>query len=312
MNCQNCHQDIEAGAAFCGNCGQPIQLAAASTKTVAEIAQILRNQSDIEHAHHGRLAIAGHGKLMASMPSYAFTKPSQHIGETKALLSLLFGVIAIVAALFIPLVGLGLGGTGIIMGTISHSSHWRKLSTIGLVISILAVLFSIGAWVYNIKHNPKISHEAVSNSAAVHSANVSTPCYSAGFVDKFNVKNNSGSCDAIAFNGPTMDESTDAYKVYANQAQIMNAKEFMNIAKQALEKDVKDSLPGFTISNQKVTQFAGSPAYYVKAVNKAQGVTVIEEAVFHEVSSGQNIFVLVHAANGSPDMNTLESQWQWK
>jgi uncharacterized membrane protein len=312
MNCPNCHQDIETGAAFCGNCGHPIQLAAASTKTVSEIAQILRNQSDIEHPH-GRLALAGHAKLLTGMPSYAFTKPNQHIGETKALLSLLFGIIAIVAALFMPVMGLGLAGAGIIMGTLSHSGRMRKLSTIGMIISALAILFSLGAWAYNIKNDPKVDHKAVSNSTSVLKSSVSTPCYTAGFTSKLSVKNNAGSCDIIAFNGPTLDQSTDAYKVYANQAEITNAKEFIIVAKAALEKDVKDSLPGFTINSQKITQFAGSPAYYISAHNKDQGVTVVEEAVLHEVTGGQNVFVIVHAVNGvNPDLSLLESQWQWK
>ncbi len=313
MNCPNCHEVTEAGAAFCGNCGQPLELAAASTKTVSEIAKILHNQAEIKNTHHGRLMTAGAGGMTSSLPSYAFTKPNQHFGEANALMSLLFGVAGVIGAVFMPVVGLSIAAAGIVLGTLSRHSTKRKLSTMGLIASSIAVLFSLGTWAYNIKNDPKLSHKAVSSSATVSKSTVSTPCYSVGFVDKLNVKNNSNSCDVIAFNGPSLDESTNAYKIYANQAQIVNAKEFINVAKQALEKDVKDSLPNFTIASEKVTMFAGSPAYAVYTINKTQGVTVVEQAVLHAAGNGQNIFVLVHATNDSnSDMSTLEAQWQWK
>src|ERR1039458_5527907 len=31
MNCQNCHEIVEPGAAFCGNCGYPVQTPAAAS-----------------------------------------------------------------------------------------------------------------------------------------------------------------------------------------------------------------------------------------------------------------------------------------
>ncbi|MEK7599687.1 MAG: zinc-ribbon domain-containing protein [Patescibacteria group bacterium] len=314
MNCPSCHQDVETGAAFCGNCGAPLQIAA-SNKTVSEIAHILHNQAEIKNAPHGPWVAAGAGGLATRLPSYAFTKPSQHVGETRALLSLLMGTIGIIAAIFMPLIGLCLSITGIIMGTMSRSSAKRGLSTVGIIVSSLAILFSIGAWIYNYNHAAATQddHQAVRNSSANFTADVSTPCYSTGFADKLNVKNNSGSCDMIAFNGSTMDDSTNAYKIYANKSQIVNDREFVGIAKQALEKDVKANLPGFSIVSQKATQFAGSPAYAVTAYNKDQGVSVIEEAVFHQVKNGESIFVIVHAINGSdPNLNELEGQWQWK
>jgi len=116
-----------------------------------------------------------------------------------------------------------------------------------------------------------------------------------------------------AFNGTTVNSSTDAYKIYANTSQTTNAGNFTNLAKAGLEKDIKDNLPGFTLDTEQATQFAGSPAYMVFASDKAQGVAVVEAAVLHQVAVGDNVFILVHAINGSSvDLNTLEAQWQWK
>ena len=286
MDCPNCHQPVETGAAFCGNCDQPVS---APSQTVAGV------------------------------PSYALATPRQHAGETKALLALLFGLAGIVGAIFMALIGLVLGITGLVMGTMSRSSTKRGLSTAGLVMSSLAILSGLAAWTYATKHDAKLNQTAQSTSPhnltapAVSAASLSTPCYSTGFTDKLNVSNAAKSCDMSAFNGPTLENSTNAYKVYADTSQTANARNFTSIVKPALEKDVHDSLPGFRIDSEQVAQFAGSPAYVVNTSNASQHVAVTEAAVLHQVGTGDNIFILVHAASGSTtDLSTLEAQWQWK
>lgn len=287
MNCPNCHQPVETDAAFCGNCDYP--LTAAVTQPAAAI------------------------------PGYALATPRQHTGETKALLALLFGLAGIVGALFIAAIGLVLGVAGIIMGTMSRSGTKRRLSTAGLVTSSLAIMAGLAVWTYAIKHDAKLNQSAKPASShnltapSVSASSLSTPCYSAGFVDKLNVSNAANSCDMSAFNGPTLENSTNAYKVYADTSQTANAQNFTSIVKPALEKDVKTNLPGFNIDSEQVGQFAGSPAYIVKASNASQHVAVTEAAVLHQVDAGDNIFILVHAFNGSTaDLSTLEAQWQWK
>jgi hypothetical protein len=295
MNCQNCKEVIEPGAAFCGNCGQPFQPAAVPFTPVQAVA------------------------LAAGVPSYALATPSQHTGENKALLALLFGIAGIVGGLFMALIGLALGISGIVMGTLSRSSTKRGLSTAGLAMSSLAIVASLGVWTYAIKHDPasqkgtsKTTAHSI-NAPAVSASSLSTPCYSTGFVDKLNVSNASGSCDMNAFNGTTLDNSTNAYKVYADQSPIANAKNFTSLVKPALEKDVKNNLPGFAVDSEQVAEFAGSPAYIVSTSNNAQGIALVEAAVLRQVNNGDNVFILVHAATGrTTDLSTLEAQWQWK
>ncbi|PIZ63600.1 hypothetical protein COY17_00455 [Candidatus Saccharibacteria bacterium CG_4_10_14_0_2_um_filter_52_9] len=285
MTCQNCTQSVEAGAVFCGNCGYPLQV--------------------------NRHAVAQH-------PAYAVATPAQHRGETKALLSLLLGIIGIIGALFMALFGLVLGLAGLIMGTLSRSSVRRGISNAGLIFSSLAILTGLAVWTYAIKHDPRFDEHppAATNqpaAPAIASADLSTHCYSTGFVDKLNVSNHSDSCDMSAFNGQTINSSTNAYKVYANTAQATTPNAFMGIAKQALEQDVHTNLSGFTIDSQQVGRFAGSPAYFVTASDQAHGIAIVEAAVLHQVASGENVFILVHAINGDKaDLSVMEAQWQWK
>lgn len=327
MNCPNCHQDTEAGAAFCGNCGCALRQsqsagAAPPAPPPIPLSPIARavNQGDTNTAQPaiGRLAAAGTAGGVARVPSYALANPAGHVDETKALLSLLFGIAGLAGALFIAMIGLSLGIAGIIFGTMSRSSTKRGLSTAGLIFSSLAVLTGLAVWVYAIKHDPRFSQKVVSNdhslsAPAIASSEVSTPCYSAGLVNQFNVSHGDNGCDMNAFNGTSLDSSTDAYKVYADTSQIVSSGNYTNLFKSALEKDVHDSLPGFSIDGEDSTQFAGSPAYIVNASDKTHNVAVAEEAVYHSVAAGDNVFILVHAVNGkSADLNTLESQWQWK
>lgn len=325
MDCPNCHQPIEAGAAFCGNCGQPLQAGqqqvvspppAPPPAPLSPIAQVISNPSPAPQAQIGTPVVAG-GGVAAGVPGYALANPARHAGETKALLSLVFGIAGIVGALFVAILGLALGITGIIMGTMSRSSGKRGLSTAGLVFSSLAILAGLAVWTYAIKHDPRLSQNAPANHSitapSVASAQVSTPCYSAGFVDKLNISSASDSCDMKAFNGTTIESSTNAYKVYADTSQIVSADNYASLFKSAIEKDVKENLPGFTTDSETVTQFAGSPAYVVQTSDKVHGVAIVEAAVWHQVKAGDNIFILVHALNGrSADLNTLEAQWQWK
>lgn len=296
MNCPNCHQTVEADAAFCGNCGQ--QLRVAATGSLAT--QMLQNQVPAN---------------LPAVPGYALATPSQHTGETIALLSLLFGLAGVVGALFMALLGLGLGTVGIVMGTLSRSSIKRGLSTAGLIISSVAIVAALAVWAFAIQQDSQSKQKAATqNSApAIVASNLSTPCYSVNFVDKLNVSNSTQSCNMKAFNGQTIEASTDAYKVYANQSAVTDAAMFTNIAKTAIDKDVKTSLPSFDVTNERVAAFAGSPAYAVLAVDTSHDVAVVEEAVYHKTTTGNNIFVLVHAVTGTTaDVTTLEAQWQWK
>ncbi|HUY84995.1 MAG TPA: hypothetical protein VMU97_00600 [Candidatus Dormibacteraeota bacterium] len=326
MNCPNCHQETETAAAFCGNCGQPLRSenkpTAAPPPAPPPLSPIARVVSQPDSAAGQRqplyLAAAASGGAVASVPGYALAKPGQHIGETKALLALLFGIAGLAGALFMALIGLGLGVAGIVLGTMSRSSTKRGLSTAGLIFSSLAVLTSLAVWTYAIKHDPRFSQNTASTNhstaaPAIAASEISTPCYSAGLIDKFNVSNAADSCDIKAFNGATLDSSTDAYKVYADTSQAVNAANYAGLFKSALEKDVKDSLPGFSTDREMATEFAGSPAYVVNVSDKAHGIAIIEAAVWHQVAAGDNIFIMVHAVNGrSADLSVLETQWQWK
>lgn len=279
MECQNCKQEVEPGATFCGNCGHYL---------------------GASHPH---------------VQAYAMAAPAESTAETKAVLSVLLGAAGLVGAVFMAFLGLAIGLAGIIMGTLSRSGRQKTMSTTGIVLSSVAVVASMAVWAYAFNHDAKVraAHQVAQNGPVSTVNNLSTPCYSVGFIDKFNVTNSSGSCDMQAYNGQTVDTSTSAYKVFASKSDITSATTFTSLAKQALEKDVKNNLNGFTINSEEVGSFAGSPDYEVISTNSSGQVTVAEAAVFHQTKSGNNAFVLVHAVGGGKaDFSDLENQWQWK
>jgi hypothetical protein len=315
MECPNCHQPVEDGAAFCGNCGQPISVPISPTIT-SPIAQVVQNTEAATNQSVAPPLIAiGATGLHGVVPTYAIATPAERGAETKTLLTILAGIVGLVGALFIPLIALVLGIFGLVVGTTAHVHGRRWPLRVGLVLSILALLAGLGSWAYAVEHDSRIDKEAAAqnNAPSTLAASLSTPCYSTNFVDRLNIKNSHGSCDMTAFNGQNPDSSTDAYKVYATNNPALSVSGFTTLAKQAIEKDIQTSLPGFVIDNERVTGFAGSPAYAVTANNKSQGVAVIETAVYHPVKAGENVFIMVHATTGSSaDLSILEAQWQWK
>lgn len=303
MNCPNCSQTVEAGAAYCGNCGQPLQ----KSRPLARF----RNRGSQPPA---QIALAP-----AGAPAYTLPVAAQQLGEMRAMVSVLLGITGIVGGLFMAIFGLLLGVSGLIAGTWARTTYRRGLSMAGLIFSSLAILVGLAVWIYAVQHDPRFNQGASktghsrSTTPAVAADNLNTPCYSAGFIDELNVTNSPDSCDMNAYNGQTLSSSTNAYKVYADTTQIASANNFMTLAKQALEKDVRQNLAGFEVDNQRVGSFAGAPAYIINASDRANNVTVVEAAVMRQVSNGQNVFILVHAASGTAtDLDILESEWQWK
>lgn len=285
MNCPRCHQEIEAGAAFCGNCGQAL--------TNVRPAQQLLN-----------------------VPAYALSQPIEHVGETKALLSLIFGAVGLLASI-IPLLGMGIGLAGLVLGTLSHRSHKKTLSTLGIVFSALAIAAALAFWGIAIERSQRTSsknHLAGSNTAAVMTVSVKTPCYDLSFTHQMNTDyDKSNGCDMRAYEGQTITTSNDVYKVYGNEVATVTSDNFYNVAKTALEKDVSSTLPGFRIDSERTDDFAGSPAYVVNVSDPSNGIAVVETAVLHKTTAGYNVFSLVHATKGSTtDLKGLENQWQWK
>ncbi len=319
MNCRHCHRPLDSGAAYCGNCGQAV-IVDNSLSSTSQTVSKLAIKKTLQAARDGDNTVAATaGSPLTSndavIPSYALATPQTHNGEIPAVLSVVCGIAGIAGAGFVALVGLGFGIAGLVLGTTAYAKK-RKLSTIGIVFSSLAIIAGLAVWAYVIKHDNLLRHNngdggGVGSTAT--SASIGTPCYSASFVDSLTVQNSKGSCDMNAFNGRTLDGSTNAYKVYANQIPLVTNNNFSDFAKQALEKDIQSSLPNFYIVREEVVLFADSPAYVVTTTSPSKNVSLIEAAVLHPVQNGENVFILVHAVNGKAvDLRTIEAQWLWR
>jgi hypothetical protein len=309
MDCPNCGQPTEDTAAFCGNCGQA--LAAGAMARAYDWHEGKRPRG----ASLARAALAN----TDGVPLYALPTPDEHRGEIKALLSVACGIIGLVGALFVAAAGLAVGIVGLILATMSRGDHKRALSTVGLSLSTLAVLCSLATWSYVIVHardqqaQVAAAQQGQQVNAAVPANSVTTACYSAGFSSQLNIATADQGCDMQAYDGSSITNSSTAYKVYAYNQPTMTSATFPAVAKAALEKDVQQNLPGFTLDSESIGRFAGSPAYTVYASDKVNKVAYVEAAVLHSGGATDNLFVFVHAVSGEKtDLNGIEAEWLWR
>jgi hypothetical protein len=333
MNCQNCHEIVEPGAAFCGNCGYPVQPAAtavAPPNAVPSTAPVQPAAPPAPAEQPSREPAVNNANAPAApvntapqqpptkVPSYAVATPTTHIGETQALLAVIFGIIGIVGSGFlVPIIGLAFGVAGLCMATVSRRlTHRRRLAVIGFVVAVLAVVSGFAALAYNAEHDKNTtpsSQTGQSDTSSKILSQLATPCYSFNLIDQYNVSNDSGSCNSTMFNGQNFADSSNIYKIVATKSDVNDPTEFTQLAKQAIDADIKTNLPTFTVTSEGPSSFAGGLAYTLYAIDKAQDTAVVETAVLHQTNGGSNVFDIVHAVNGtSVTLQTLESQWKWK
>jgi len=309
MNCPNCHEPVETGSAFCGNCGRSFSL--------STISQVLGNESPDTGMTQTFFPVTSTAGAAVRLPSYAVPSTVEQRNHLKATLSVVLGLVGVAGSINMPISGVILGFAGIVLSTMSMRSIKHTLSRLGLVASIISVIAGGATWVYAVTNNQNLVNQnsksiSKTNSAPTLVANsVATPCYSVKFATKLNVENTADSCFMNVFNAVSINQSTDAYKILATVSSV-TINNFALVAKQSLEADVKQSLSGFTVTKEAAGIFAASPAFYITADN-GSGVSVIEAAVLHLTKHGENFFVLVHAANSTPvDLLDLQLGWQWQ
>ena len=342
MNCPQCGQPIGTGAVFCGNCGQAMQPAGLALTAPAPpamapaftamaisvggqeflpaqpagtpIAQVLNNQMPAVAPPYSVLPMTPALAATVGLPSYAIA-PTHH-PDTKLVLALVFGIVGIVGAILVAAAGLLFGITGIVLATTAPRSAHTKLKLAGIIFSSLALVAALAVMASAISYKSKHPTGATVSSTATSPGGVvgtNTPCYSFSFISQFNVENTSKTCSLSAYNANSLATSSDIYKVLSSAAPTLNNSNFARISKDALEQDIHQSLPGFSITSEHASQFAGSPAYTINASDGATNVAVQETTVLHATAQGDNLFVLVHATSGSKtDLGELEANWLWK
>jgi hypothetical protein len=301
---------------YCGNCGHQIQAVNSpiANAIVGSTGQPQPNASD--YTFFGNIAANGAGM---SLPRYAVDTTHAH-NHLKVILAMVFGVIGIAGAFFIPLLGLILGIAGVVLATTATHDSGKWLKRAAFTMSLFAFLSGLGVWAYVANNNPKLHPQVAQKAATVNSSanaitalGVSTPCYSITFPENLNIDNASGSCVMNAYNGKTIEASSNVYKVLTSASSTITSANFVGLSKKAIENDVSQNLPGFIISGEGSGTFAGSQAYFVNAADSGSNVAVEEAAVLHSSATGSEVFIIVHITFGTAtNLSILESHWQWK
>lgn len=315
--CPSCGKPIDPGAAFCGNCGQA--LAVQQTPTViasplaentqvqpSPIVQVLNNQqpASMTIPNNPAPAVAG----AASLPAYAkeYVEPAARTGEIEATIGLLLGVIAVPAALFLPVLALALGGAGIVLGTLGRSKYRHTLSLMAVIFPVIGIL--AGFAVFGIAASSTSKSLAQSNTGSASSASmlmVDTPCYSVkidGGLKNFTHTN----CNFDAAS------SSEEFRVDALNDPSITATNLNQVAPGIFQQAI--SKAGDTYVSGAPGMFADNPAYIVYADNAADGSKGIYAMVIHQASAVNNVYFVsrVIRTTHTPVFGPMEANWQWK
>ena len=312
MNCPQCGQPADSGAVFCGNCGAALQPVSAAPPLASGYPQSVVGVSSTAFSPlSSPSAQVPPAAGPVVVPAYAIGQA--HHTDTKLVAALVCGIVGIAAGIFIAVLGLILGIAGLILATTAKQSA-KKLKIIAIILSCLAIITGLAVWALVVAQQSKQPNGTATSTTTTHGvASTDTPCYSFSFVSSFTVDTISATCSLNAYNANSLATSNEIYKVLSSRAAQLTSSNFNAISKDALEKDIHTSLPGFTITSQGPGYFAGSPAYSVNATDPATNVAIQETTVLHSTAQGDNLFVLIHATSGKKtDLGELEADWQWK
>lgn len=306
MNCPQCGRLTESTAAFCGNCGLALKDAPRSATLAGSLAATTIGVSGPAFAPP-----ASPSTPADAVPAYAIASP--YHTDIRLVIALVCGIVGIAGSLFAAVLGLVLGIIGLIVATTAQQRGRLKLS--GIILSSLAVVVGLAIWASVLSQNSKRPGNlaSTSNNSVTGTASTDTPCYSFSFASTFNVDSVNNTCSLNAYNANSLATSSEIYKVLSSQAANLTTTNFNTISKNALEQDIRQSLPGFTITSERATHFANSLAYSINATDVANKVAIQETTVLHKTAQGDNLFVLIHATSGDKtDLGELEDNWQWK
>jgi hypothetical protein len=365
MNCPNCGQTLDAGAVFCGNCGQAIASVSMPPTPVAPVAfsqpvmqqqpaaivpdqiqpqvvepvigaqitpsvtqptvmptqQVLQNPAPAASFSMPSPGFAPPAfATSGSVPAYAMPGqiPTHQKGEVRAIIGLIIAVLALPATL-IPILGLALGITGIVLGSLSL--HTKKvLGILAMIFGILAVLISLALWGYLISKDQSLKHGTTTTSSNSSSSlsgslqSVDTPCYSLQMSAALHVATTAGSCAIKAMDGDTAAASTIVYDIESFAEPSLNSTNFnksIEAAVPTLLSGASSSTRTYTLTDQHGGSFAGEQAYFVTA-NSNQNTTLSTVSVLHSASNGDNFFTVAVGGTGSVDISGIESSFNWK
>ncbi len=307
MFCPQCSEAVEPGAAFCGNCGQALDL-----------------PMPLPPAPFGPPSAVEADPAAVSLPAYAVADPARQRGETRAMVGLIIAVLAIPAAA-VPLLGWVLAIAGLILATTTRRMLQRKLMpNLAIAFSSLGLVLSAGVYVYVTQVQTKTKpaevltaqsgtdSESLATSRPV-SALVETPCYSVSVVGLDMADNAKGSCNVKLYDAVTLGESNRALVVDAVKQGEITSANFVETSKALVDTYLAASLPGFAMVTQQTTVFAGSKAYIIEAKNTATTTSMQLAIVLHTSTNGENLFVIAYARNGAPaNLADVAQAWEWK
>lgn len=173
MNCSSCNQPLNEGATFCGNCGaqvfsaqqvaapQPVRIAQPQTPQPQQVPLPVQTAAEPQPQQMQQQFVQSAVNVLqapaiaptAPQPAYAMPAGPQYApqqlgaparqGGGKAIAALVLGILCILFALLIPIMGLILAVLAIIFGSLTIKTNMRGFALTGLIAGSAGILLSI-------------------------------------------------------------------------------------------------------------------------------------------------------------------------
>lgn len=163
MNCTRCGNALDTGAAYCGNCGQPVVPPAQPQPAAPVVAEATPNGQPAANIPVSQPEAVATGQVPAqpavavgvppqtpaqpsgAVPAYAVPAPGAP--RTKSTVGFVLGILSIPGCI-IPIVGLGFGIAALVLGSKGMKLK-QGLATAALVLGIIGTVLSLIVWIAN-------------------------------------------------------------------------------------------------------------------------------------------------------------------
>jgi hypothetical protein len=340
--CPQCDEAVESGAKFCGNCGYrltSVGVDAAQSSQAVGTDELPGENVPSEKAPKSADALK---KSEAStqpgkdkLPAYAQLDSVQQKAESQSLTALLLAALSIPGAI-ISVVGLILAASSLVLATsVRKSVHKKTINSVAIGLGCAGIVLSLASAVFGtvyqssrtsdtpvlpgdikqqLNDDQPVDDDTIVTEIATGKV-VDAPCYKMMIpVGELKVVDaDDTTCNLLARDTQSSEAAKQLLTVDAANNSQITAANLADTAQRIVSRNAGLLLPGYSITAEQSTTFAGSPAYLINTKQTDGESSAQLVVVLHSTTHGENVFIVGYASDkAGADAMQFQKGWEWK